>query len=169
LAGALETIESAWNQFQDTAPQAIQGVIDDVQTTLENVDEVTRDTMNSPEGIVLGIIFDPSPGGEVRALANASEAAFRAADNAYSFAVSSKHLPGAGGGWSRFASGEDPNAVLREALTSPNARFLPNPDHPDTFRVVTPMGRAVGDRGETGVRAVVTNEGHVVTWFPVRP
>jgi len=82
LAGALETIESAWNQFQDTAPQAIQGVIDDVQTTLENVDEVTRDTMNSPEGIALGIIFDPSPVGEARAVASGTTRLYRAVSEA---------------------------------------------------------------------------------------
>ncbi len=26
-----------------------------------------------------------------------------------------------------------------------------------------------GTRGETGIRGVVDFEGHVVTWFPVRP
>jgi RHS repeat-associated protein len=31
------------------------------------------------------------------------------------------------------------------------------------------LGRAIGTKGEMGVRTVVDFEGHVVTWFPVRP
>jgi len=34
---------------------------------------------------------------------------------------------------------------------------------------VTDLGRVVGSRGETGIRAVVDFAGNVITWFPVRP
>lgn len=52
-------------------------------------------------------------------LKDASEAALKAAEN--DFQVSLRHLPGAGGNWAKFASGVDPKAAIREALTSPNA------------------------------------------------
>jgi hypothetical protein len=100
-------------------------------------------------------------------LVRASEAAFRAAGRADEFALGAKHAAGAGGRWAKFADGVNPNAALREALSAPGARMLPN--DANSFRVVTDLGRAVGTRGETGVRAIVDFEGHVVTWFPVRP
>jgi hypothetical protein len=61
----------------------------------------------------------------------------------------------------------NPNALLQEALSSPNAKFLPN--DAGSFKVVTDLGRAIGTKGETGVRAIVDFAGDVVTWFPVRP
>src|SRR5262245_51072506 len=56
----------------------------------------------------------------------ASEAAFKAARNADQFTAGAKHLADAGGKWAKFAEGVNPNAVLRGALESPTARFLPN-------------------------------------------
>jgi len=105
--------------------------------------------------------------GEASILAQASGAAFKAAEHSEQFTVGAKHIAGAGGRWAKFTSSVDPNATLREALSSPNARFLPNDT--GSFRVVTDLGRVIGTRGETGVRAVVSFEGHVITWFPVRP
>jgi hypothetical protein len=104
---------------------------------------------------------------ETSMLARASEAAFRAAGRADDFALGAKHAAGAGGRWAKFAEGVNPNAALREALSAPGARVLPN--DANSFRVVTDLGRIVGSRGETGIRAVVDFEGRVVTWFPVRP
>jgi RHS repeat-associated protein len=89
LGGALESIESAWNQFWDTAPQATQGVVDDYRTTLENVDEVSSDTMNSPVGFALGIIFDPSPVGEARAVASGTTRLYRAVSEAEAAQIAS--------------------------------------------------------------------------------
>lgn len=100
-------------------------------------------------------------------LARASETAFRAAGRADDFVPGAKHAAGAGGRWAKFAEGVNPNAALREALSSPGARFLPNGE--GSFRVVTDLGRVVGSRGETGIRAVVDYQGNVITWFPVRP
>ena len=69
----------------------------------------------------------------VGALDDATQAAFRAADNVGAFAVKPKHLPGAGGRWNQFAQGVDPYAAIEDALRSGNARFMPNPNLPDTF------------------------------------
>lgn len=58
--------------------------------------------------------------------------------------------------------------MVREALTSPNAKFLPNGTDPNSFRVVTDLGRVVGSNGETAVRVVVDFAGKVWTAFPVK-
>jgi hypothetical protein len=76
-----------------------------------------------------------------------------------------KHL--AGGAGSRFANGVNVAEVIKEALTSPNARFLPN-YRPDSFRIVTGLGRAVGDKGQTSIRVVVKWTGEIITAFPVK-
>ncbi|MGB8659237.1 MAG: hypothetical protein WCD34_02350, partial [Candidatus Acidiferrum sp.] len=99
-------------------------------------------------------------------LRDASEAAFKAAQE--DFQVPLKHLPGAGGNWAKFASDVDPKAVVREALTSPNAKFLPNGTDPNSFRVVTDLGKVVGSKGETAVRVVVDFSGKIWTALPVK-
>src|ERR1700740_3082764 len=76
--------------------------------------------------------------------------------------------PAAGGNWAKFASDVDPKAVVREALTSPNAQFLPNGTDPNSFRVVTDLGRVVGSKGETVVRVVVDFSGKIWTALPVK-
>ena len=65
-----------------------------------------------------------------------------------------KHLPGAGGGWSKFAPGVDAKAAIRDALVSPNAQLLPNAENPNSFVVVTYVGRVVGSKGQTAVKIV---------------
>jgi hypothetical protein len=103
------------------------------------------------------------------ALADASSAAFKAADSAGDWTVSAKHLFGAGGRWAKFAEGADPNALAQEALRSPDAQFLPNPNGaPGSFLVRTDLGRVIGSAGQTAVRVVVSNDGRVITAFPVR-
>jgi hypothetical protein len=104
---------------------------------------------------------------ETSVLARASNAAFSATGRAEQFTVGAKHLAGAGGGWAKFAAGTNPNALLAEALSSPGAGFYAN--DAASFRVVTDLGRVIGTKGETAVRAVVDFGGNVVTWFPVRP
>lgn len=102
-------------------------------------------------------------------LREASEAAFRAADDLSGFTVKAKHLPGASGGWAKFGYGVDPRAAVRQALTSEGAVFAPNPQIPATFRVTTDLGYSVGTRGETGLRVVVGYDGRIITAFPVKP
>jgi hypothetical protein len=55
-----------------------------------------------------------------------------------------------------------------EALTSPNAQFLPNGTDPNSFRVVTDLGKMVGSKGETVVRVVVDFSGKIWTALPVK-
>jgi hypothetical protein len=102
------------------------------------------------------------------ALASASQAAFKAAENINSFRVPLKHLAGAAGRWGKFAHGVDAKDAIREALISPNATFRPNRDSAESFLVITDLGRQVGTKGETAVRVVVGNDGKIWTAFPVK-
>lgn len=54
---------------------------------------------------------------------------------------------------------------VSEALRSEGAVFKPN-NLADTFKLEANMGRAIGTRGETGIRAIVTNDGRVINAFP---
>ncbi len=102
-------------------------------------------------------------------LAEASSSAFRAADNVGDWTVSAKHLPGAGGRWNKWAEGVDINGTVANALRSEGASFLPNAGAvTDRFVVRTNMGTVVGTRGETVVKAVVSNDGHIITTYPVK-
>lgn len=104
---------------------------------------------------------------ETSILRSASEALGVAAKNADNFVVGNKHLASAGGNYAKFAEGINPNAILREALSSPNARIYPNDGA--SFKIIADVGRQVGTKGQTAVRAIVDYSGHVVTWFPVKP
>jgi hypothetical protein len=116
--------------------------------------------------IVAGACFAAEEGS---ALANASNAAFKAADNAGDWTVSAKHLAGAAGRWAKFAEGTDPNALAQEALRSPDAMFLPNATgSADSFIVRTEVGRIIGTNGPTALRVVVSSDGRIITAFPVK-
>ena len=102
-------------------------------------------------------------------LAEASSAAFRAADNVGDFTVSAKHLPGAGGRWNKWAEGVDINGTIASALRSDGATFLPNPGGAaDSFIVRTNAGRVIGTKGQTFVKAVISNGGRIITAYPVK-
>lgn len=103
-------------------------------------------------------------------LREASEAAFRAADDVASWVPKNKHLLGGGSqSKARFATDslDEVRGIVQEALRSPNAQFLPNPNVPGTFRVVTDLGRSIGAKGQTAVRAIVGHDGKVINAFPV--
>ncbi len=103
------------------------------------------------------------------ALADASSTAFKAADNAGDWAVSAKHLPGAGGRWAKFAEGVDPQSAVQEALRSPDAAFFPNSGgSAGSFIVRTDLGYTVGSNGQTALRVVVSSDGQIITAFPVK-
>lgn len=85
------------------------------------------------------------------------------------FTVSAKHLPGAGGRWNKWAEGVGINGTIASALRSDGATFLPNAGAAtDRFIVRTNMGAAVGTRGETYVKAVISNDGRIITAYPVK-
>ena len=103
------------------------------------------------------------------ALADASNSAFRAADNAGDWTVSAKHLFGAAGRWAKFAQGADPQAAVQDALRSPSATFLPNlSGGPGSFIVRTDLGYVIGSNGQTALRIVVSSDGRIITAFPVK-
>jgi hypothetical protein len=102
-------------------------------------------------------------------LAEASSSAFRAADNVGDFTVSAKHLAGAGGRWNKWAEGVDINGTIANALRSDGATFLPNAGGAaDTFIVRTNIGSVIGTKGQTFVKAVVSNDGRIITAYPVK-
>ena len=51
--------------------------------------------------------------------------------------------------------------MVSVGLRSEGAMFLPN-DPPGTLRVVADMGRAVGMKGQTSIRIIVTDDGRVI-------
>ncbi|WP_052262427.1 hypothetical protein [Pseudoalteromonas luteoviolacea] len=103
-------------------------------------------------------------------LGKSSNAAFKAADNIGDFVPKNKHLLGGGSqSKARFNTSDvgEVRGLVQEALRSPNAQFLPNPNIPGTFRVVTDMGRQVGVKGQTSLRTIVGQDGKVINSFPV--
>jgi len=116
------------------------------------------------------MISQDSPGfGSV--LADASKAAFRAADTIEDFIPKDKHLLGGGSqSKARFNTSDigEAQAIIQEALRSPpNAIFLPNSNIPGTFRVVADLGREIGVKGQNSVRVIVGMGGRVINAFRV--
>lgn len=115
------------------------------------------------------MISQDSPGfGSV--LADASKAAYRAADTIEDFIPKDKHLLGGGSqSKARFNTSDigETQAIIQEALRSPNAIFLPNANIPGTFRVVADLGREIGVKGQNSVRVIVGMDGKVINAFPV--
>lgn len=102
------------------------------------------------------------------ALARASEAAFKAADDPAAIFVKNKHLLSAGGNGAKYAT-DDIGQVqqwIARGLKSDEAQFLPN-GLDDTFRVIVPGGGTVGTRGQEFIRVIVTGDGRVINNFPV--
>ncbi|MHB8289713.1 MAG: DUF6531 domain-containing protein [Acidimicrobiales bacterium] len=121
-------------------------------------------------GAALLRIFSGSAAGEEGgALADASSAAFDAADNAGDWTVSAKHLAGSGGNWAKFAAGTDPNALAAQALRSTDALFLPNSGGAaDSFIVKNDLGQVIGTQGQTWLKVIVSNDGQIITAYPVK-
>ena len=112
-------------------------------------------------GVGAKVTYDASP------LQRASSAAFRAAELSSNFAVKVKHLAGSAGQWAKFAPGTNPNALIKEALSSPSAKFFPNPGTADeSYKVITELGRVIGTKGETALRVIFGADGKTWTAFP---
>lgn len=102
----------------------------------------------------------------VTAISNASRTAFKAASLADGFVVPLKHLSTAGGRYARFSANAEPIALIKEALQSDAARFLPN-NRPGSFSVITDLGRVIGTKGQTSIKIVVGEDGKIWTAYPV--
>jgi RHS repeat-associated protein len=102
-------------------------------------------------------------------LKEASKASFKAADNVHSFKVSNKHLQSAGGNYRKFAtdSVDEVNSTVKEGLQSPNAQFLPN-NKPNSYKVITDLGRTIGTKGETKLQVIVGADGKIWTAYPIK-
>jgi hypothetical protein len=108
-------------------------------------------------------------GGAARIQAS-SDAANSAASNPSQIFIKDKHLSTFGGRFSQFntSSRSEAQDWVAEGLRLPDAVFMANPQQPNTFRVVVDLGRPVGTNGQTGIRAIVTDDGRVINAFPQR-
>ena len=101
---------------------------------------------------------------------NAMNLGQRAAQNAVqgvsNFAVSAKHLLGAGGTFAQFASNSTAtiNQWVSQGLSTAN-NFVVNSG--DSFYTVVNMGQAVGSKGEQFIKIVFTVGGKIITAYPV--
>ena len=98
----------------------------------------------------------------------ASNAAFKAANRAKKFTVSSKHLSNAGGNWAKFATTKQSKVQswISQALKSKNAVFYPN--KANSYYIITDMGKAIGTKGERLIKVVFDTSGKIWTAFPVK-
>jgi len=119
-----------------------------------------------PEGRILGRVVDSIVIGTSE-IGKASKAALEAAKNADQFVVSRKHLFGAKGRYNKFAKNVDHVKAIREALISDMATFRAN-TRPDSYVVMTDIGRTVGSKGESRVKVVIGKDGKIWTAYPIK-
>ncbi len=102
----------------------------------------------------------------------ASEAAYRAAQNAWDYVVKTKHLLSSGGKYQKFATNciEEIQRWINQALTSPNALFYTNPDttKEGTYMILTDMGYSIGSKGEHIMKVVIDSLGNIITAYPIK-
>jgi hypothetical protein len=187
--GAQNLIASSFDQFRHSTASLVDIppslVMSTGETIYNSYDNVYQDGANHCPFFSLGtqediggavfadasaVLFADGGGEAADGLASVSETAYRAADNVDSWTVKARHLPGAGGTYSKFAYGVDPNAAVADALRSPDATFRPNPNQniPASFIVQSDVGFVVGSNGQTSVRVVVSRSGTIITAFPVK-
>jgi hypothetical protein len=99
----------------------------------------------------------------------ASEAALKAVKNKNIF-IKNKHLNFSTGKYAKFDTNsvETAQDIVSEAISSPNAMFFNNPNLENTFRIQTDLGRVIGTKGETSVRAIMGYDGAVINAFPIK-
>lgn len=104
------------------------------------------------------------------AIDNASKTAFNSAKNdVASWTPKDKHIIGTSA--SRSAQFNTNNlekirTLVKDALNSPSALFLPN-SQPSSFRVVADLGKLIGTKQQTSVRIIVGEDGKIWNAFPV--
>lgn len=113
--------------------------------------------------------FSPKGARQAGALEEASETAFKAADNVDDFIVSNKHLMDAGGRWQKFAtdSKSQVNDWIQEGLRSQNAQLLPN-NQEGSYKIITDLGRTIGTKGETKIQIILGGDGKIWTAYPIK-
>ncbi|MFE3587457.1 polymorphic toxin-type HINT domain-containing protein [Streptomyces niveus] len=101
------------------------------------------------------------------AISSASEAATKAAENPAGIFIKNKHLSSFEGRYAKFntANVSEAQAWVAEGLRSRGASFKPN-GLDGTFKMEVDMQRAIGTKGQTGIRIIVANDGRVINAFP---
>lgn len=179
----------AWEGIKSTAIKAANGD----QEALENVagilfgvfvpakvlsGEKSASTVSTGKGTVTSVANDLSDSSREQlvkngywdAIDNASKTAFNSAKNDVSnWTPKDKHMIGTSA--SRAAQFntnniEEIRMLVKDALNSPNALFLPN-NQPGSFRVVADLGKPIGTKGQTSVRIIVGEDGKIWNAFPV--
>ena len=102
------------------------------------------------------------------ALGQASQAAFRAAEDPASIFVKNIHLASSSGTKAKFVSDDisEIQGWIARGLQSSAVKFLPN-QLDDTFRAIVPGGGPIGTKGQEFIRVIVTGDGRVINAFPV--
>ncbi|WP_370389326.1 hypothetical protein [Snodgrassella alvi] len=104
------------------------------------------------------------------ALDNASKTAFDAAkNNVTTWTPKDKHMVGTIANRSaQFNTNNvsDIQNLVKEALNSPNAKFIPN-NVDGSFRVVVDMNKPIGTKGQTSIRIIIGNDRKIWNAFPV--
>jgi hypothetical protein len=102
-------------------------------------------------------------------LKEASQSAYKAADNVADFSVSNKHLMDAGGRWQKFATTDKSqvNSWIEEGLRSQNAQFSPN-NYEASYKIITDLGKTIGIKGETKIQVIIGADGKIWTAYPVK-
>jgi len=93
--------------------------------------------------------------------------ASKVASSVGNFTVGAKHLIGAGGTWSKFATSNQ--AQIRSwiaiALTK-GTNFVTNSK--DSYYIIYNMGRVIGTNGEQKIKVVFTFAGRIITSYPLK-
>ena len=68
----------------------------------------------------------------------------------------------------RYVRGDlQPDRMDGQRAVSEAYDYADSADPADTLKLEVDMGRVVGTRGETGIRAIVVNDGRVINSFPI--
>ena len=104
------------------------------------------------------------------ALIDASTRAKVAATRIREWIPKNKHMMGGAGSKNRFNTDSEDSVrdLIRSALNSPDAIFLPNPGIQDSFKVVFNAGRQVGIKPSHHSVRIIVVDSVVVNAFPVR-
>ncbi|MBX4134248.1 hypothetical protein JMI89_11485 [Frischella sp. Ac48] len=155
---------------QTIKPTEVTISIDKISLNQKNVIELkefnagkgTTATTGKQEAII--------PNNNWGALDNASKIAFDAAkNNVTTWTPKDKHMVGTTANRSaQFNTNNvsDIQNLVKEALNSPNAKFLPN-NVDGSFRVVVDMNKPIGTKGQTSIRIIIGNDGKIWNAFPV--
>ena len=170
-AASVTKTESAIINSVDDVTAASRASIPSYESPLlSTVDDVARINAPVPETPPIPEIGGVEVEGYNNSILNeASQSAFKAADNVSEFSVSNKHLMDAGGRWQKFDTTDkgQVNTWVQEGLRSENAQILPN-NQENSYKIITDLGKTIGTRGETKIQVIIGADGKIWTAYPVK-